>query len=83
MFITVLMADTFVDDKVLDKSDLSLLRAYSLKVEDGLTDKTFNKLRFAFPQASIDMLKNTEKHIQSLSGPQPVHYDCCTSSCIC
>jgi hypothetical protein len=46
-------------------------------------DKTFNKLRFAFPQASIDTLKNTEKRIQSLSGFQPVRYDCCPSSCIC
>jgi hypothetical protein len=79
----VLLADTFVDDKILDESDLSLLRAYTLKVEDGLTDETFNKLRFAFPQASIDTLKNTEKHIQSLSGFQPVCYDCCPSSCIC
>jgi hypothetical protein len=62
---------------------LSLLRAYTLKVEDGLTDKTFNKLRFAFPQASIDTLKNTEKRIHFLSGFQPVRYDCCPSSCIC
>jgi hypothetical protein len=79
----VLLADTFVDDKILDESDLSLLRAYTLKVEDGLTDVTFNKLHFAFPQASIDTLKNTEKHIQSLSGFQPVRYDCCPSSCVC
>jgi hypothetical protein len=81
--ITVLLADTFVDDKPLDGSDLSLLHAYTLKVEDGLTDKTFNKLCFAFPQASIEMLKNTKKHIQSLSGFQPVQYNCCPSSCIC
>jgi hypothetical protein len=72
-----MLADTFVDDKLLDENDLSLLRAYTLKVEDGLMDKTFNKLCFVFPQASIDMLKNTEKHIQSLSGFQPVRYDCC------
>jgi len=62
---------------------LSLLHAYTLKVEDGLTDKTFNKLHFAFPQASIDTLKNTEKHIQSLSGFQPMHYNCCPSLHIC
>ena len=64
IFITVLLADTFVDDKILDESDLSLLHAYTLKVEDGLRDEMFNKLSFAFPQASIDTLKNTEKHIQ-------------------
>ena len=83
IFITVLLADTFVDGKILDESDLSLLRAYTLKVEDGLMDETFNKLHFAFPQASIDTLKNTEKYIQSLSGFQPVCYDCCPSLCIC
>ena len=83
ILITVLLADTFVDDKILDESDLSLLHAYTLKVENGLMDEIFNKLCFAFPQASIDPLKNTEKHISSLSGFQPVHYNCCTSSCIC
>jgi len=28
-------------------------------------------------------VEDTEKHIQSLSGFQPVHYDCCPSLCIC
>ena len=37
-----MLTDTFVDGKLLDKSDLSLLCAYTLKVEDGLTDKTFS-----------------------------------------
>jgi hypothetical protein len=71
------------EGKILDESDISLLRAYALKVEDGLTDKTFNKLRYAFPQAPIHSLKNTEKRVQFLSGFQPVHYHCCPSSCIC
>ena len=31
----------------------------------------------------MDTLKNTEKRIQSLSGFQPVCYDCCPSSCVC
>ena len=78
-----MLADTFVDGKLLDKSDLSLVCAYTLKVEDALTDKTFSKLCFVFPQALIDTSNNTEKCIQSLSGFQPVHYDCCPSSCIC
>ena len=34
----------FLEGKLLDKSDLTLLRAYTLKVEDGITNATFNKL---------------------------------------
>ena len=31
----------------------------------------------------LDLLKNTEKCIQFLSGFQPVQYDCCVSSFVC
>ena len=62
---------------------MTLLRAYALKLEERLTDKAFNKLRFIFPQSPMDSLKNTEKHVQFLSGFQPTCYHCCPSSCIC
>jgi hypothetical protein len=75
--------DILTEGNILDESDLTLLRAYSLKLEEHLTDKAFNKLCFAFPQSPIDTLKNTEKCIQFLSGFQPVRYHCCPSSCIC
>jgi hypothetical protein len=54
--------DTLTEDNILDDSNLALLWAYALKVEERLTDKAFNKLYFAFPQSPIDSLKNTEKH---------------------
>ena len=60
------------EGKLLDESDLTLLRAYTLKVEDGITNATFNKFRFAFPQAPLDSIKSTEKRVQFLSGFQPV-----------
>ena len=75
--------DAVSEGMILDESDLTLLHAYALKVEDGITDKTFNKLRYAFPQAPIESLKNTEKRVQYLSGFQPIRYHCCPSSCIC
>src|ERR1700733_4279443 len=75
--------DFLIDGNILDESDLTLLHAYALKLEEHLTDNVFNKLRFAFPQSPIDSLKNTEKHVQFLSGFQPVCYHCCLSSCIC
>ena len=75
--------DVLTESNILDESDLTLLRAYALKLEDCLTDKAFNKLCFAFPQSPIDALKNTQKHVWFLSGFQPVHYHCCPSSCVC
>ena len=77
------MMDVLTEGNILDESDLTLLHAYALKLEECLTDKVFNKLRFAFPQAQIDSLKNTEKHVQFLLGFQPVCYYCCPSSCVC
>jgi hypothetical protein len=75
--------DVLTEGNILDESDLTLLRAYALKLEERLTDKAFNKLRFIYPQAPIDSLKNTEKRVQFLSGFQPVRYHCCPSSCVC
>ena len=72
-----------LEGKLLDKSDLTLLRAYTLKVEDGITNVTFNKLCFTFPQAPLDTIKSVEKQVQFLSGFQPVCYSCCISSCVC
>jgi hypothetical protein len=71
------------EGNILDESDMTLLHAYALKLEECLTDKAFNKLRFVFPQSPIDSLKNTEKRVQFLSGSQPTRYHCCPSSCVC
>jgi cobalamin biosynthesis protein CobT len=67
----------------LDKSDLSLLRQYALKVEDHLTESTFAKFKFAFPESYHHSLKKTKLHIKLLSKFQPVRYSCCINSCVC
>jgi hypothetical protein len=51
------------EGNILDESDMILLCAYALKLEERLTDKAFNKLHFVFPQSPIDSLKNTEKRV--------------------
>ena len=61
-----------LEGKLVDEYDLTLLRAYSLRVDDGINVNTFNKLRFIFPHARIGLLKTTGKLIQFLSGFQPV-----------
>jgi hypothetical protein len=72
-----------IGGRILDESDLTLLRSYALKLNGGLTDSAFDKLRWAFPQAPVESLKNTEKRVQSLSGFLPVNYHCCPNSCVC
>lgn len=71
------------DSNSFGESEIQLLRAYSLKIEEHLTDKVFNKLRYVFPSAGLESLKVANRHIQLLSGFQPVRYDCCPNSCIC
>jgi hypothetical protein len=46
-------------------------------------DKTFSKLRFAFPESSVDTLKNTISCVQFISGFEPIRYACCPNSCVC
>ena len=71
------------EGKLLNESNLTLLHAYTLKVEDGVRNTTFNKFRFAFPQAPLNSIKSTKRWVQFLSGFQPVCYHYCPSSCIC
>lgn len=77
------IAIKFSDGALIGDEDMSLLRAYSLKVDEHLTDSVFNKLRFVFPSAYLQPLKPTIRRIQFLSGFQPVRYDCCKNSCVC
>ena len=72
-----------LEEKLLDKDDLTLICAYTFKVNHGLTNDAHNSLQFLFPQAPLDTLKNIEKQIQFLSGLQPAQYHCCPSSCVC
>ncbi|XP_006455384.1 hypothetical protein AGABI2DRAFT_44711, partial [Agaricus bisporus var. bisporus H97] len=67
----------------LDEADLSLLRQYVFKVEEHITERAFAKLARTFPYNSHSSLKVIKKHVQFLSGFQPVQYSCCINSCIC
>ncbi|PPQ81548.1 hypothetical protein CVT24_000065 [Panaeolus cyanescens] len=69
--------------EVFDEAELLLLRMYALKVEDHLTERTFNRLFKVFPNSGQTTLKLTKKHVRFLSGFQPIQYDCCINSCVC
>ncbi|KAF7773523.1 hypothetical protein Agabi119p4_5690 [Agaricus bisporus var. burnettii] len=67
----------------LDSSDLSMLRQYALKVEDHLTESTFVKFKFAFPESHHHTLRITKRHIELLSEFHSIRYSCCINSCVC
>ncbi|KAF9455375.1 hypothetical protein BDZ94DRAFT_1369480 [Collybia nuda] len=59
---------------------MELIHFYALKIDEGLTDRAFKKICYI---TSMNSLKTIQKHIQFLSGFQPVCYDCGCSSCVC
>ncbi|KAJ7234808.1 hypothetical protein C8J57DRAFT_1089480, partial [Mycena rebaudengoi] len=67
----------------LTEDDLAILRAFSLKTSSHMTDTTFSKLAFAFPDSKISTLKVTKARVEFLSTFRPVPYDCCPNSCCC
>ena len=77
------LANNCLGAKSLGESDLNLLRTYTLKVEDHLSEHTFNRLSKVFPNNSHDTLKATKKCVRFLSGFLPVWYSCCISSSVC
>ncbi|KAI6014251.1 hypothetical protein BKA83DRAFT_4465892 [Pisolithus microcarpus] len=67
----------------LDAGDLAILWAFALKVCSHMTQKTFNKLCYAFPLAGMCSWKETESWVAFLAGVQPQVLDCCPNSCLC
>jgi Transposase family tnp2. len=62
---------------------MAFLRHFALKVESHMTDDTFAKLPFAFPEAQISSFKLTKARAEFLAAFRPVPYDCCINSCCC
>jgi hypothetical protein len=60
-----------------------MLRTFSLKVEDGLSEKTWAKIMHTFNRHNIPSLKITKARVEFLAAYRPVAYDCCINSCIC
>ncbi|KAJ6592450.1 hypothetical protein B0H19DRAFT_902359, partial [Mycena capillaripes] len=69
--------------KELSEDDMAILRAFALKTEDHLTNATFEKLPYAFPNTYIPTLKVTKARMEFLAAFKPVPYDCCPNSCCC
>ena len=60
-----------------------MLRAFSLKVEENLSEETWSKMMHTFHQHNLPSLKVTKARIEFLAAYRPIAYDCCVNSCIC
>lgn len=48
-----------------------------------MSDKTYEKLEFAFPESQFESYKLTKSRVEFLAQFKPVPYDCCPASCCC
>jgi hypothetical protein len=67
----------------ITEDEIAFLRHFALKVESHMTDETFAKLPFAFPEAYISSFKITKARAEFFAAFKPVPYDCCINSCCC
>lgn len=66
---------------------MDTIRAFSLKTQDHLSDRTFEKLPFIFPDTSespeyITTARQARRRLEQLAGFKTVTYDCCINSCM-
>ena len=60
-----------------------MLRTFSLKVEERLSDETWAKMMHTYHHHNIPSLKITKARVEFLAAYRPVAYDCCINSCVC
>ncbi|KAJ2921605.1 hypothetical protein H1R20_g15489, partial [Candolleomyces eurysporus] len=67
----------------LTDEEISYLRHFALKIETHMSDETYAKLEFAFPESPFQSYKLTKARAEFLAQFRPVAYDCCIASCCC
>lgn len=67
----------------LSEEDMDMLRSFTLKVEERLSEETWSKMMHTFHHHKIPSLKITKARVEFLAAYRPVSYDCCVNSCIC
>ena len=60
-----------------------MLRTFSLKIKECLSEETWAKMVHTFHRHNIPSLKVTKARLKFLAAYRPVAYDCCINSCIC
>ena len=68
----------------LGQYDLAICRAFAFKVQSYTSDKTFEKIPYAFPSnPPLPKLDSLRSRITFLAGFKPETYHCCPNSCCC
>ena len=67
----------------LTDEELAYLRHYALEVETQMTNDTFSKLPFTFPESTVTSWEITKAWAVFLATFRPVAYNCCITSCCC
>ena len=60
-------------EKELTDEDLDVLRAFTFKTEENLSDKTFERMRHTFPKLSLDSFKITRSRAHFLASLSRYH----------
>ena len=53
-------------EKELTDEDLNVLRAFTFKTEENLSDRTFERMRHTFPKLNLDSFKITRSRAHFL-----------------
>jgi len=67
----------------ISDEDLSILRAFVLKIKSCMPTRTYSMLAHAFPKEPPPSLAHACTHVSALSGVKPTLFDCCINSCCC
>ena len=70
-------------EKELSDEDLTFLRAFTFKMEENLSEKSFERLRQTFSELRLESFKVTKSRAKFLASFKPTSYDCCHNSCCC
>ena len=65
----------------LGMGDFDLLRLFSLKIDDGITDHLLMRIQH-ISQCDLDTLHRMKKRLEELSELMTESYDCCIKSCV-
>ncbi|KAJ2930473.1 hypothetical protein H1R20_g6626, partial [Candolleomyces eurysporus] len=71
-----------IAEEITDE-EIAYLRHFALKIDTHMSDETFEKLEFAFPESPFQSYKLTRSRAEFLAQFKPVPYDCCIASCCC
>lgn len=68
----------------LDEEELDIIRGFAWKLKFGsVPEAAFSALPGYFPNIGSETWKTTLAYAATLSGIEPIKYDCCINSCVC